>query len=656
MKKVYMRSCIWLLVLLLMVPVGGLAQDTGSAPPVFRQEELDQMLAPIALYPDALLIQMLIASTYPLEVVQAARWVNANPDLKGENLAIALEQKYWDPSVKSLVNFPSVLAMMNDKLEWTQNLGDAFLGQKDQVMATVQDLRLKAQAQGTLETTSEQVVVVRENTIVIEPADPHYIYVPAYDPFVVYGTWWYPSYPPYYYYPRGYFVPGGSALYFGVGVAYGVAWGYAWGSVNWASNQIYVNPAQNITTNNTYYTSQVNVNVQNTVNSGSAPPPAPLPPPPSPPPPSEPSSGSVNRSATVTTGSGNTATYTGSTVRNADGSITNTGTVTGLGGQTSTMTGTSDGSGNRSGTLTTGSGNTATYTGSTVRNPDGSVTNSGTVTGPAGNTGSRSATTSVDPMAGTIDRSVTSPAGHTRTFTGTAGISGTGGTTGTTGTTGQRTTALAGTTGQGTTEWQHDPSHRQGVAYKNPSVSQQFGQTGNTGTTARKDFRGFDQSIPNQSSSLQRSGSTAQETMGNIRQTTGQRKSTSTPNTGGQQPYSGRNMDGSLRTGSTTSQNRSASAIESSNRGGTEVKQQSIRGRSSRESVATQNPSQSYRGGSVNQRSSIPNTGSSSVPTMRSGSSSVPNTGSGSVPNMRGGSVPNTGSGGGVPRGGARTK
>ncbi len=175
-----------------------------------------------------------MAATYPLEVVQAARWVEANPNLKGEQLAFALEQKYWDPSVKSLVNFPSVLAMMNDKLEWTQNIGDAFLGQKDQVMATIQDLRARAQAQGTLKTPNEQVVQVKEKTIVIESASPEVIYVPVYNPTVVYGPWWYPAYPPYYYYPPGYAVSTASIISFGVGMALGAAWGYAWGSVNWS--------------------------------------------------------------------------------------------------------------------------------------------------------------------------------------------------------------------------------------------------------------------------------------------------------------------------------------------------------------------------------------------------------------------------------------
>jgi hypothetical protein len=254
MKMVCIRSCVWLLVLLLVVPAGGFAQDTASAPPVFRQEELDQMLAPIALYPDSLLVQVLMASTYPLEVVQAARWVNQNPNLKDNDLADAMEQKNWDPSVKSLVNFPSVLAMMNDKLDWTQNLGDAFLGQKDQVMATVQDLRAKARARGTLKTTPQQVVVVEEESIVIEPADPQVVYVPVYNPTVVYGPWWYPAYPPYYYHPPGYAVVSAGFISFGIAVGLGAAWGYAWGRPHWASRNVYVNPAQNITLNKYYQT------------------------------------------------------------------------------------------------------------------------------------------------------------------------------------------------------------------------------------------------------------------------------------------------------------------------------------------------------------------------------------------------------------------
>ena len=120
MKKLCIRPLMWVLILSLALPAGGFAQGDTEAPVVFRQEELDQMLAPIALYPDSLLVQILMAATYPLEVAAAAQWVRTNPDLKDDRLAEAMEQKDWEPSVKSLVNFPSVLAMMNDRLDWTQ--------------------------------------------------------------------------------------------------------------------------------------------------------------------------------------------------------------------------------------------------------------------------------------------------------------------------------------------------------------------------------------------------------------------------------------------------------------------------------------------------------------------------------------------------------
>jgi len=247
------RLLLWLLVLLLAAPPGGImAQSPDSGvQTIFRQEELDQMLAPIALYPDELLVQVLMAATYPLEVVQASRWVQANPNLRGDQLAAALEQKDWDPSVKSLANFPSVLQMMNDRLEWTQKLGDAFLAQKDQVMDTVQELRKKAQAQGYLRTTNEQTVIEdpQSQTIVIEPAVPQVVYVPAYNPTIVYGPWWWPAYPPYYYYPRG-AVIAGSYIGFGLGVAVGVAWGYAWGGFNWHHHDVVINTSRNVYINN----------------------------------------------------------------------------------------------------------------------------------------------------------------------------------------------------------------------------------------------------------------------------------------------------------------------------------------------------------------------------------------------------------------------
>jgi len=226
----YARALVLVLVFMMAVPPGTFGQQADQ--PVFKQEELDQILAPIALYPDSLLAQIFMASTYPLEVVQADRWAKQNKDLKGDALTAALEKQQWDPSVKSLVNFPQVLAMMSEKLDWTQKLGDAFLAQQKDVMATVQTLRKKAVEAGNLKTTKEQQVIVEKETIIIQSASPQVVYVPTYNPTVVYGAWPYPAYPPTPYYPPGY-VAGTALLSFGVGMAVGAAWGYAWGGCNW---------------------------------------------------------------------------------------------------------------------------------------------------------------------------------------------------------------------------------------------------------------------------------------------------------------------------------------------------------------------------------------------------------------------------------------
>ena len=239
------------LALLLGVSQGVMAQSENGKDKSFKQEELDQLLAPIALYPDSLLAQIFMASTYPLEVVEAERWAKKNQGLKGDALASALEKENWDPSVKSLVNFPQVLKMMNEKLDWTQKLGDAFLAQQKDVMDTVQKLRAKAEAQGNLKSNEEQKVVVEKETqtIIIESASPQVVYVPTYNPTVVYGAWWYPSYPPYYYYPPGY--AAGAALFsFGVGVAVGAAWGYAWGHCNWHGGDVNIDINRNTNINN----------------------------------------------------------------------------------------------------------------------------------------------------------------------------------------------------------------------------------------------------------------------------------------------------------------------------------------------------------------------------------------------------------------------
>jgi hypothetical protein len=256
-KKPLIKAMAVFLILLLGAPQGLIAQSTGEAPQEvktqstgeekpFKQEELDQLLAPIALYPDSLLTQVLMASTYPLEIVQADRWAKENKDMKGDALAKALEEQPWDPSVRSLVNFPDVLAMMSKKLDLTQKLGDAFLAQQKEVMDTIQNLRKKAEASGNLKTSEEQKVIVEKETIIIESANPQVIYVPSYNPTVVYGSWWYPAYPPYPYYPPGY----GTGAAFVTGVAIGAAWGYAWGHANWHGGDVNINIDRNTNINN----------------------------------------------------------------------------------------------------------------------------------------------------------------------------------------------------------------------------------------------------------------------------------------------------------------------------------------------------------------------------------------------------------------------
>ena len=229
----------------------------AAAPPPFTAQELDAMLAPIALYPDSLLSQVLMAATYPLEVVQAARWSKANPDLKGDEAVKKVGKESWDVSVMSLVAFPNVLEMMNKELEWTQKLGDAFLGQQKEVLAAVQRLRQLAKNNGNLESNQQQVVRTEAQSIIIEPARPETIYVPAYNPTVVYGAWPYPAYPPYYY-------PGVAAWYPGSALLTGLAWGVGFaaagaifGSCNWGRGDVNVNVNRATSINNSFNRSSV---------------------------------------------------------------------------------------------------------------------------------------------------------------------------------------------------------------------------------------------------------------------------------------------------------------------------------------------------------------------------------------------------------------
>jgi hypothetical protein len=216
---------------------------------LFTQQELDQMLAPIALYPDSLLSHILMASTYPLEIVEAARWVKAHPTLQGDQAVKATDQNNWEPSVKSLVAFPNVLAMMDEKLDWTERLGDAFLSQQPEVMDTVQNLRQRASANGTLQSTDQVRIDQEGQNISITSPDPQVVYVPYYDPTVIYGPWWWPAYPPVFWRPwPGYFV--GPRL--GIGYVWGpgitVGTGFFFGAFNWPHRQVNV-----VTVNNFYY-------------------------------------------------------------------------------------------------------------------------------------------------------------------------------------------------------------------------------------------------------------------------------------------------------------------------------------------------------------------------------------------------------------------
>lgn len=236
MKTLY-RAVSLFIIFLLAIPMPVLSQDVeGTAPAAtFTKEELAQMLAPIALYPDSLLAQVLMASTYPLEVIEADRWIKQNQELKGSSLDEALKDKDWDPSVQSLCYFPTVLSMMSSHITQITKVGNAFLAQQKDVMDMIQELRAKAQEQGNLKPTSEQNVVEDNGAISIEPSNPEVIYVPEYDPFCVYGPWWYPAYPPYFWGPA----PIGSCISFYPGFFVGFDIG-SWCFFDWPRFFIFI--------------------------------------------------------------------------------------------------------------------------------------------------------------------------------------------------------------------------------------------------------------------------------------------------------------------------------------------------------------------------------------------------------------------------------
>src|SRR5580658_6589070 len=231
--------------------------QTSQAPPYTQQtaDQLQQLVAPIALYPDSLVAQVLAASTFPAEIVEADRWVQANPDLKGDALAKAVDQQTWDPSVKALCAFPTVLGNMDKNISWTSSLGDAYYNQEQGVMDAIQVMRQKAQQAGNLKDTPQQTVQTQGSDIVIQPAQPDVVYVPAYDPWLVYG---YPvvAWPGWYPYP-GIWIGGPSIFWGGIGFGIGFWGGYGWGwghwGVGWGGRGVIYNNNRYDSRSNTFY-------------------------------------------------------------------------------------------------------------------------------------------------------------------------------------------------------------------------------------------------------------------------------------------------------------------------------------------------------------------------------------------------------------------
>jgi hypothetical protein len=235
-----LTACLLSLALLLVGACSGAAETEveSESVPLYTQAELDRMLAPIALYPDELLSQILMAATYPLEVVEAARWSRAHPELRGQDAVRAAEGEDWDPSVKAMLAFPQVLDRMDKDLDWTRDLGDAFLAQQQEVMDTVQALRRRADEAGNLNELPQTRVIREERTIYVRSAYPDVIYVPYYDPYVVYGSWWWPSYRPVRWDPWIDYRPWRSSAYFYVGTGITIGHGFFFSRWDWYDHRV----------------------------------------------------------------------------------------------------------------------------------------------------------------------------------------------------------------------------------------------------------------------------------------------------------------------------------------------------------------------------------------------------------------------------------
>jgi hypothetical protein len=245
----------------------GQSNEQAPAPasaPQLSPQEIQQLVAPIALYPDALVAQILAASTYPTEIVEADRWMQGHSNLKGEELAREVDKQPWDPSVKALTQFPSVLENMDKNLSWTSSLGDAYANQQQDVTDAVQAMRQQAHKAGHLNSNEQERVTTQGNTIIIEPANPEVVYVPAYDPWLAYGE-------PIVAYPGWYPVPGiflaGAGIGFGIGFGVGFFGGYGWGWHHWGYDW---HGRTVIYNHNTYISHSRTIINRNNINHGNA--------------------------------------------------------------------------------------------------------------------------------------------------------------------------------------------------------------------------------------------------------------------------------------------------------------------------------------------------------------------------------------------------
>jgi Protein of unknown function (DUF3300) len=245
------------------------AAPQGEAAPAIPSDQLDSLVAPIALYPDPLLSQVLVASTYPLEIIQLQQWLAQHKDLKDKALVEAVEKEDWDPSIQGLAALPDAVKQLAENIKWTTDLGNAFLAQQSDVMDAVQRMRAKAKDAGNLKSNEqmkvETKVVESKSVVVIEQASPEVVYVPSYNPVVVYGPPVYP-YPPIAYPPPGYYAAG-AVIGFGVGIAIGAAWGGGWGyGCGWGGNNVNINVNNNFV--NHYNRTNINGGNRNNINGG----------------------------------------------------------------------------------------------------------------------------------------------------------------------------------------------------------------------------------------------------------------------------------------------------------------------------------------------------------------------------------------------------